>query len=453
MDVLNSLALPQSTEHFHLLLLVYNIVMAFLFPYLALLVGSIVTAVVLDRRAESSGTPASGHLARRLAGLGLPDRSTFMFLAAVPALVVALLFAQMFQDTTSPAAGFAICGALLLIAGGVAGFAFKYTFTVDDMIVLAGKSSPAAASAAPSSAELSAFLSGTRLSHRRSGLWAAILLLCGSFLFVGAPAIGLNPFLWDTVDGLLAFVCTGSVWIEMLAFLALAAAMCGAGVLFSRYVWHAEAAGAGEDDSLLRTTAIRLCTSGILGVPPVALLSTAFIPEGSLSGWVYLLLALTVIALGFALHFLYAFVTNNRGLYVALLLASIVVSSVFSVTRSQMALHIATADHAARLAGVYDRKSEQLRASLGVTAKQLTGEDIYNAKCSACHLFDQKKVGPPYKEVIVKYAKNKPGLIAFVMNPVKVNPAYPNMPAQGLRLSEADSIATYLLGKVVGTPR
>ena len=38
------------------------------------------------------------------------------------------------------------------------------------------------------------------------------------------------------------------------------------------------------------------------------------------------------------------------------------------------------------------------------------------------------------------------------MNPVKVNPAYPNMPNQGLKPAEADSIAHYLVEKVRGKP-
>jgi cytochrome c len=82
--------------------------------------------------------------------------------------------------------------------------------------------------------------------------------------------------------------------------------------------------------------------------------------------------------------------------------------------------------------------------------KTMSGEDIYNAKCSACHMFDQKKVGPPYRVVLPKYAGDKAKLIAFVLNPVKVDPAYPPMPNQGLKPAEADSIASYLLSKYGG---
>jgi cytochrome c len=449
MDVLNSIALPQSKEHFHLLLLVYNIVMIFLLPYLALLVGSLMAALLMDRRAGKTGDADIGHLARRLAGIALPDRSTFIFLVVLPSIVVVFLFVQMFQGTTAMAAGFAALGALLLIAGGTAGFVFKFTFTLDDMIALAGDGAGKPDGAAPPVA-VAGFLAATRMSHRRSGNWAAMLLLAGVFLFVGASTIGLNPEHWRAVDGFFALLLTGEVWIDVLAFFAAAAGMSGAGLLFSRFVWHQGTAPPGPEDALILRTAVRLATAGILAMPLLFLLGTALIPATSLTGWVYVLLAFSFAAFGLALHFLYAFVKSGRTLYVALLLPMVVAALAMSVTKNQVALHTATADHAAQLAVVFEKHTEDLRSSLGVMAKQMTGEDIYNARCSACHLFDQKKVGPPYKEVLVKYAGKKPALIAFVLNPVKVNPAYPNMPGQGLKASEADSIATFLMVKVLG---
>ncbi|MCC6396025.1 MAG: cytochrome c, partial [Bacteroidetes bacterium] len=120
------------------------------------------------------------------------------------------------------------------------------------------------------------------------------------------------------------------------------------------------------------------------------------------------------------------------------------------VTKDQVALHNATRDQAVILAHVYDQSEEALKSALGVAAKQLSGEDIFNAKCSACHLFDQKKVGPPYASVLPKYKGKKPELVSFILNPSKVDPAFPPMPSQGLKPAEADSIATYLLGKVKG---
>jgi cytochrome c len=44
-----------------------------------------------------------------------------------------------------------------------------------------------------------------------------------------------------------------------------------------------------------------------------------------------------------------------------------------------------------------------------------------------------------------KYEGKKTQLVAFIRNPVKVNPAYPPMPNPGLKPNEAEAVATYLL--------
>ncbi|GAB4182222.1 MAG: hypothetical protein Kow00108_19120 [Calditrichia bacterium] len=75
------------------------------------------------------------------------------------------------------------------------------------------------------------------------------------------------------------------------------------------------------------------------------------------------------------------------------------------------------------------------------------GEQIYNNKCSSCHAFETKIFGPPYKEVLGKYAGNLEALNKFISNPVKVNPEYPPMPSQGLTTKEVLSIASYLLSE------
>lgn len=73
------------------------------------------------------------------------------------------------------------------------------------------------------------------------------------------------------------------------------------------------------------------------------------------------------------------------------------------------------------------------------------GQQIFTNKCSSCHAFDRKVFGPPYNEVLAKYEGNVDALRKFISNPVKVDPAYPPMPAQGLTTREVLSIAAYLL--------
>jgi cytochrome c551/c552 len=233
------------------------------------------------------------------------------------------------------------------------------------------------------------------------------------------------------------------VWLLM--FLSLAAAITGAGLLFFQQKRNAPGAGADAESIMGQKTGIRLTTVALLITPLFILLTLVRLPDSAVSGWVYALAALAVLFLFAALHALYACVRLGKWSSSAYLFAAVVLATTALVTRDQVVLHNVTRDHAAVLAQEYDRSEEELRSALGVMAKQLTGEDIYNAKCSACHLFDQKKVGPSYRTVVPKYRENKAGLVAFILNPVKVDAAYPPMPSQGLKPSEADSIATYLL--------
>ena len=458
MDVLNSIALPQSTEHVHLLLFIYNLVMAVAVPYLALLTGTLLHAVWIDRRREKGKSVHGVRLSRQMLEDVLPTRSVYLFLGLLPALAMVFVHAQLFQGTSSLAAGFTVLGVLFLIAAGVSAFSYIYAFRVEEAFAGIHGAVPAGAAAADLAA-------GARNSRRRSGTTAVWTILGMAFSFSVAQAISMNPEHWRSIDSFLAALISLDVWVWLLMFLSLAAAITGAGLLFFQQKRQAPGAGGGAGslhdtkadvgtaadwnavaESLMGLkTGIRLTTVALLITPLFILLTLVRLPDSAVSGWVYALAALAVLFLFAALHALYACVRLGKWSSSAYLFAAVVLATTALVTRDQVVLHNVTRDHAAVLAQEYDRSEEELRSALGVMAKQLTGEDIYNAKCSACHLFDQKKVGPAYRTVVPKYRENKAGLVAFILNPVKVDAAFPPMPSQGLKPSEADSIATYLL--------
>jgi len=441
MDVLNSIALPQSTEHFHLLLFIINLVMAVAVPYLALLTGVLLVAVWTERRDGQDNAGRNIHRWRYLLDAVLPVRSVYLFLGLLPALAMVFIHAQLFQGTAGLSTGFILLGVVFLVAAGTAAFSFRYTFRIEDALAGAhdGGSAPSAATG---------LLEHARRTRRRTGTTIFWTILGMAFSFSVAQAISLNPAHWQDIDSILAAVASLDVWLWLLLFLALSAALTGAGMLFFPLK---DQVPDGSDDphgGADRRVGIRLSTGALLVLPAAVVLTLLRLPDAALSGWVYALAALSVLFLFAAFHALYGYVQFNRAGSAAYLFAAVILASTALVTKDQVALHNVTKDHAVALALVYDRTEENLKSSLGVVAKQLTGEDIYNAKCSACHMFDQKKVGPPYLTVIPKYKGNKAGLMAFVLNPVKVDPAYPPMPSQGLKPSEADSIATYLLNKV-----
>lgn len=77
-----------------------------------------------------------------------------------------------------------------------------------------------------------------------------------------------------------------------------------------------------------------------------------------------------------------------------------------------------------------------------------SGQALFEQKCSICHRFDRRVVGPPLNTVVPKYRSNSDQLQAFLKNPVKRNPDYPNMPNLGLTDEQATAIAGYLLQQV-----
>jgi hypothetical protein len=112
MDVLNNIALPQSTGHFHLLLFIFNLVGAVFVPYFALLLGSMVTALLAERQARAEGALHGLRLAKDLVDMVLPSKGFFIFLAVLPALSMVFVYAQVLQATPAIATGVAALGVL-----------------------------------------------------------------------------------------------------------------------------------------------------------------------------------------------------------------------------------------------------------------------------------------------------------------------------------------------------
>lgn len=80
--------------------------------------------------------------------------------------------------------------------------------------------------------------------------------------------------------------------------------------------------------------------------------------------------------------------------------------------------------------------------------KAFDGKKVFDDFCSTCHSFDQKVVGPPFKEVLPKYKGDLKKLKSFIKNPYKVNPDYPPMPNLGLKEKEIDAVIEYLMEKL-----
>jgi cytochrome c len=121
----------------------------------------------------------------------------------------------------------------------------------------------------------------------------------------------------------------------------------------------------------------------------------------------------------------------------------IILATVAFIIKDQKAMTNATKSHSLVLSTEYDKILAELKGE--GTVAELNGAEIYTNRCASCHKFEQKLVGPAHFDVLPKYVGKEAELIAFIRNPIKVDPAFPPMTNPGLKPQEAEAVAKYLL--------
>jgi cytochrome c len=448
MDFLKTLALPQPAEHFQLLLFITNLIFIVLLPYFGFLLGSSGLALYHERKGRRNGSAMEIRFANDLIDIAMFSKSGAAFLGILPALALVFIFIQLLQSTEAIAAGLMTFGFLFFLASAVLLYAYKYTFRVGTILDSLTGNSAGTPGVFP---DVAAYAGSNSAVHQKTGRWGFALLLISSFLITGAVTIAMDPSLWGSVETVFDLLLLPVFYTRYLYMLAVAVGASGIGALFFLFTWQG---GVVKPDpgyvAFVRRIAYRLSAISLLAQPILIIATVALMPPAALTAVVFALSGLGLLLLFLAGHFVYAHARDGRPTYVSLAAFALGLALIAVFSKDQVGVRSATKAHAMNLAIAADREVDELKAKLGVAAPAMKGEDIYNAKCSACHLFDAKKVGPPYNLVIPKYAGKKAQLVAFVLNPVKVDPAYPNMPNQGLKPAEADSIATYLLNKILG---
>lgn len=80
------------------------------------------------------------------------------------------------------------------------------------------------------------------------------------------------------------------------------------------------------------------------------------------------------------------------------------------------------------------------------SAPRVTGESLFQDYCYACHAYDREVVGPTMQYVQEKYAGASQEIVNFILEPYKVDDAYPAMPKIAVSRQEAELLASYILG-------
>ena len=449
MDVFKLLAFPPSVEHYHLLLLIGALISIVFYPYFGFLLGTSFLSYRYEKKGRKEGNALFIRLAKDLIGTALYNKTLPTFLALIPAFSMIFVYAQLLQSTDSIGASLAVGGFVMLILAIAFLYAYKYTFRLEDILDGYRDALKMGKGSSENLYDIEHYGEENVRSHLRYGRNGLIFIVLATFFMAGSIVAASDTDNWVRVSSVLDLFILPDMYVRFVQIVAMAAGATGVGILFFLFWWkkdqeHLEEAYA----HLVRTLSIRLFIGSLLALPALVLVGFFLLPGQSLSGTLFAVAGLAVALLFLSAQFVYAYAMEPQPHHTASALFVFAFALALFGANDQVALYNATKGQAALLSYRHDLETEDLRAKLGVALVVLTGEDIYNGRCSACHLFDQKKIGPAYKDVIPKYAGNKAKIMSFVLNPVKTNPAFPPMPNQGLKPAEADSIVSYILRKL-----
>ena len=278
---------------------------------------------------------------------------------------------------------------------------------------------------------------------QKAGTFGILFLFIGLWFFVTALTIPSIYTAWG-IDNFIGGLFSWKVLSRFILYLLFALALTGGMILFT--FLEDERKKRVKDDEyavFAKQKIIRVTFYSAIFIPMFLLISLFGLPDSSLTGPVFTYAIISLTLLFFGYHFLYLLTKEIKGTTAALLFFTLIFSVAAFIIGDQKAMATSTKFHSASLSAEYDKYFAELKGEGKTVA--INAAEIYQVKCASCHKWDQKLVGPPHKDVIPKYVGKEAQLVAFIRNPVRVDPAYPHMPNPGLKPNEADAVVKYLL--------
>lgn len=441
MEFFDKLVLPQSLEHNTLLNFLSILVLMLFIPFQSFVFGGSLISLFYRRKGQKENNPSALRFARQVIEVTTINKSAGLALGIVPVLMLILTYSQLLHTLNLVSVKYFILLLPLLVTALILVYTYRYAFLFKDLLKQVNGNEEE---------NLEAGEYGGRIEKLfiSAGKWSLFFLVIATYLFVAGITASLYAASDDTIFTLTSVLSSGAIFFRWLYFLAGSLALSGGLLLFNFFFWNGGRQN--EDADYLRfvkNALLRLVFIATLTLPVLLMINTAMLPSHSLSYTIFGLLFLALIFLFVIYHFLYHDMKAGETAHIATVFILLLFSTFALILSDQTALANATVRNTLIMDNSYaEFKAEIEKGSLNPTAA--SGEQIFKTKCSACHRFDQKLVGPPYKETLPKYGDDVAKLAAFVYNPVKVNPAYPSMPNQGLKPAEAKAIAKWIMEQV-----
>lgn len=436
MDFLKQIALPQSEAQIGVLHFVLNVIYLILLPFISYLFGALVLSLYTNRRGRINGQQYDLRFSEEVIGHILPTKNIVILFGVVPFMALVFAYAQLLQSSTAISVSILTWGVLLFAAAAAFASSYQSSTKLSGMLNSVSKSNE----------EIDSYRSEMNETRRTSGKYALLFLSLSVYFLIAGTSLASQPDQWLTTSTIVQLILSLEVWVKVIQFILLSFTIASLGTVYFTYSWQGGAKNIsnGYSDHVKKIT-LPIGLVSLLAQPIFVVLSIVLLPVSALSGLVFFSAFLVIFFVFVTSHFVYGMIKEFKTGYAGNAFYSFFLALLFIVVQTTSSLSSSTQKHSAVVAYHYDKIHEELLAKMGIGVATATGEEIFSAKCSACHEFGAKKVGPAYKDVLPKYENDRAKLLSFVMNPQKIDPTFPPMPNQGLKPAEADSITAYLM--------
>lgn len=445
MDLFDKLVLPQSGDNLILLNYLQMIAVSILLVYAGILFSSSALSIYYNRVGRTKKSQKHLFLAKDMIDLIAKGKIFAFGMGVIPFLAVIMVYIQLLKGAGSPAIIYMIVSfVLFLISIAMIHFyqnASELHYIFDMMKDKMGNDEKDS-----KIKNFIAYQENNSNTGIRTGFWGVVLLGLTLFLLISAITLASDKSIWSSYKNPFKLLIYANGMIKFMHFITTSVALTSIAFLIKKFKWEDEPTF--EDGTYIEFAKKFTLSSALIFAafqPVFFLLNLLITPKATLNYEIFGLSLITLFMIFVLVHLLYDMIRRVHFRYISLAFYLLVGIAALVNIKEQTVFKSANAAQVVTLDAVFVKHQEELLAASGRAVTEVSGEDIYKVKCMACHQFETKLVGPPHKEVLPKYINNQAALIQFIMNPVKVNPAYPSMPSQGLKPKEAEAVAKYMI--------
>ncbi len=434
MNFLENIALPQSAHHIELLYGLLILTFILFIPYLALVNGALFYSLYFNRKGNKTGEDKYFSIAKRIIDLVTFNKSMSFAVGVIPLLSIIFSYAQLLQGTNSGVPEYLLFALISLLLSLISLYTFKYSFHLKGLLD----------NLTNEDLEAEKYKAGVQTLFNKTGRYSLLFTILTAWIFIGAVTMARQASLWD--NNFIELLFSLKSIVNLFGFFFLSIFITSVVSFYVYFKPNSEFVLGEEESNLLKSVSLKGALTSLVILPAFILFDLLLTSSEALNGNLFVFSLFAVIALIFIGNFVYLMIKNESTDYVTSVLFLSLIFIIFMVVKDQSAFETSTKYQYVQLASSFENYKVDLQKQYGAFKEAaISGEDIFNGRCVACHSFDKKVVGPAYNTVLGKYDGKIDQLVNFIMNPVKINPDFPNMPNQGLKPNEAKAVAEYIL--------